>query len=286
MFSRALFIAAPLITAAATASLWRDIADNSVAEEGMARWASVHGYWSARSPLDDEASSYWRWRAPSRTTLMDQLADADAIDVLAAGAGQEVWIVNAAAHLDIEDIPVSAMPLISIATASLLGVELDDDPDNFKAIEEQILASLNPWHEEMMRRCGDCVPPSAPFPAPETSMVSAAQGLVPRGTTGISIAAERHRRSAKPLPAPPTPMAAMVHRIRDGGAPTSSEWSTPGLAGMAALEIGAQQRKDLIPALLSLAATGPSSTDQIAALWAARSMGATSPLIERIEAKL
>jgi hypothetical protein len=81
-------------------------------------------------------------------------------------------------------------------------------------------------------------------------------------------------------------MAAMVHRIREGGVPTSSEWSTPGLAGMAALEIGAQERKNLIPALLSVAATGPSSTDQIAALWAARSLGASSPMLDEIEAKL
>lgn len=286
MFSRAFFIAVPLVVAAAAASLWRDLADTDVAEDGMAQWVSVHGYWSARSPLDSEPSSYWRWRAPVRNQLMSQFAHADPLDVLAAGAGQEVWVVNAAAHLDIEDIPTDAMPLVAISTAALLGVEVDDDPQTFQMLGEQIQASLNPWHQAMIQRCGDCAPPSAPLPAPLTPMDASSQDLDPQGTTGISIGVERRRRSAMPLLSTATPMTAMVHRIREGGLPTSAEWATPGLAGMAALELGVHGRTDVIPALMSVATDGPSSTDQIAALWAARMLGATSSMIDKIEARL
>ena len=96
----------------------------------------------------------------------------------------------------------------------------------------------------------------------------------------------RLQRSALPTPDTPLPIVAMMRRIREGGLPNEAEWSTVGLAGMAALELGAQDRTEQIPILLEVAQSGPSATDRIAALWAARKMGASSKEIIKVESRL
>ena len=78
-------------------------------------------------------------------------------------------------------------------------------------------------------------------------------------------------------------MVAMVKRIREGGAPTQQEWSTPGLSGMAALEMARTGNRSLADQFLWLAREGPSRTDRIAGLWAAQQVGATDPMLERIK---
>jgi len=241
---------------------------------------------SARPVASDTTSIYWRWRAPLRAGRLEFLTEADPLTVLSAGAGQEVWAINAAAGKNVDDIPVQAMPLISISTASFLGVEVADDPEIFKMLGNQIVGSLNPWRDAMARRCGDCAPPAMPFPAPGEAMSTGVGALKARDTTGVSIGVERHRRTVVPMLNRPTPMQALVIRLREGGAPTAAEWATPGLAGMAALELSARGDKRWIPTLLQAAQTGPSGTDQIAALWAARNLGGQHPLIARVEAAL
>ena len=117
-------------------------------------------------------------------------------------------------------------------------------------------------------------------------MIAAQHGLDPRGATGINIDVERRRRSALPLNDPASPMAEMVVQLRNGKLPTARQWATPGLAGMAALELASQERKELTPAFLTLGYSGPSGTDRIAGLWAARLMGASDPVLDTIEAAL
>ena len=83
-----------------------------------------------------------------------------------------------------------------------------------------------------------------------------------------------------------SPLTHVVIRVRDGGSPTPEEWQMRGVAGMAALELARAGRVDSIPVLLARAETAPSRADRIACLWAARQLGANSPLIDRIEASL
>ena len=273
-----------LICAASTASIWLDLADSASAEQGMHAWSAAHQHHSEQpSPA---TSFYWRWRAPSTNSLLEQMAATEASSVLGIGAGQEVWVLSAAANSDRADIPTEAMPLIAVSTATFLGIQLPDEPGPFRMMSEQILSGLDPWRSEMAARCGDCAPPAAPFPTPGAPMQASAHGFDPRAATGVSIAVERYRRSVMPPLGAPSAMTAMVRRIREGGMPSAEEWATPGLAGMGALELGARKQVSALPAILAVATDGPSATDQIAALWAARLLGAEHPHIQTIEAAL
>ena len=286
MSIRTLIVSALVILSATALSLWRDLNNEAMKHTMMNDWAKAQRSFSARSPTAPAPNNYWRWRTMPQEDRLQYLSKANAWDIFSAGPGQEVWAINAAAGLNIDEIPVTVMPLISISTASFLGVEIAEEPQVFRMLGEQIVGSLNPWREAMAQRCGDCAPPATPFPAPAEPMHSTAQGLEPRGTTGISIAVERYRRTVLPILAQPTPMASMVKRIREGGAPSPREWSTPGLAGVAALELGARGDRKWVPALMQAAKTGPSGTDQIAALWAAKQLGGHDPIIQKIEAAL
>ncbi len=81
-------------------------------------------------------------------------------------------------------------------------------------------------------------------------------------------------------------LTTMMARIRDGDKPSVTEWNTRGLAGMAALELAMAQRTESLPEVLDCARRGPSRTDRIAALWAARAMGSTDPMIEQVVSAL
>ena len=286
MSARTPIVSALLILGASALSLWQDLRNQSLYERKMSDWTQAHRSYSARASTNPTQNIYWRWRALPDKNRLDYLSKGDAWAVFSAGPGQEVWAINAAAEKNINEIPTKVMPLISVSTASFLGVEIEEEPEIFRILGEQIIGSLNPWREALAQRCGDCAPPPASFRAPAEPLHAGSQGLDPRGTTGISIAVERYRRTVLPIIARPSPMAAMVKRIREGGAPTAREWSTPGLAGMAALEIGARGEVKWIPALLQAAKTGPSGTDQIAAMWAARHLGSQDPIIQRVEAAL
>ena len=84
----------------------------------------------------------------------------------------------------------------------------------------------------------------------------------------------------------PLPIVDMVKRIRNGGQPTTEEWNTPGLAGMAALELSLSGDPALADTFLWLGRNGPSRTDKIAGLWAAKQVGASDPMLSKIDSKL
>ena len=277
-------LAAVLVTAASAASIWLDLAATASAAQGMHTWSAAHQQQSARpspnSPL------YWRWRAPGNTDLLKEIGTTPPATFLGVGAGQEVWAINSAAQQSRARVPNQAMPLIAVSTATFLGVQLPDDPEPFRIMSEHILSGLDPWRTELATRCGDCAPPPAPFPTPGAPMQASSHGFDPRAATGVSIAVERYRRSVMPPMGAPSPMTAMVRRIREGGVPTADEWATPGLAGMGALELGARMNTSALPAILAVATDGPSATDEIAALWAVKLLGGQHPDLRTIEAAL
>ena len=277
-------VAAVLVAGASAASIWLDLADTASAEQGMHAWSAAHRHHSARPSTN--ASLYWRWRAPGNADFLNQVGSTKPATILGVGAGQEVWAINAAAQQSRAQVPAQAMPLIAVSTATFLGVQLPDDPEPFRIMSEHILSGLDPWRTELATRCGDCAPPPAPFPTPGAPMQASAHGFDPRAATGVSIAVERYRRSVMPPMGAPSPMTAMVRRIREGGEPTAEEWATPGLAGMGALELGARMKVSALPAILAVATSGPSATDEIAALWAAKLLGGQHPDLQTIEAAL
>jgi len=252
--------------------------------QAMQAWASAHAYWSNRDPSEEPPSPYWRWRAPIRQGQLQALGQAVPYDFLVQmGAGQEVWAINEAAQHPVYQIPAAALPLISLSTASFLGLKLPDRPEAFDMLSRQVVGGLKPWRQQLQDLCDSCAPAARPFPAPLTHLIAGSEGLGARGATGISIGVEQHRRTASPIMEQPSPIVAMVKRIRNGGQPTNEEWNTPGLAGMAALELSLSGDPSLADTFLWLARNGPSRTDRIAGLWAAKQVGASDPMLTQIE---
>ena len=279
---RIAMIASATVCASAVGSFWLDHRERSAASVNIKAWVDQHAHWRN----DPNSPEPWRWRAPATEGRFTRWSNTDPRTVLLAGAGQEVWAVNEAAKVGTTNVPTEAIPLVSISTASFLGVSLPMEPNLFHMLSEGIVAGLDPWRTIMVQRCGSCAPYARAFPSPDEPVVTAEHGLAAQGVTGINIDVERRRRSAVPFNNTPSPMTAMVLGLRNGAIPTPVHWATPGLAGMAALELAAMQRTDLAPAFQALGSSGPSRTDKIAGLWAAHLMGATTPELETIKAAM
>lgn len=252
----------------------------------LTQWTELHQRWTTGAKQSVPNPAYWRWRAPAAKDRLQQMATVNPHEVLSVGAGQEVWAVNEAAYLGHTSIPTESLALVAVSTASFLGIALPDDAQSFSVISQQIIAGLNPWHSLLRSRCGTCAPRGRDFPGPRAPTSDGPQGLDERSNTGISIEAERRLRSVRPFTHPPSSMAAMVINIRGGKLPTSDEMATPGLAGMAVLELAAQGRSDLSETFLRLGREGPSGTDQIAGYWAAQLVGTDHPTLTAIRAHL
>ena len=269
--------------AATLASFWLDHTDRLRTAEGIRGWALSHAQWRD----DPNAPEPWRWRAPSSANRLARWSTIQPRTFLLAGAGQEVWAVNEAAGVGKQAVPTEVIPLLSISTAGFLGVALPMETHHFDMLAEGIVAGLDPWRTVMVQRCGDCAPHARAFPAPDVPVLIAENSLDAHGATGINIDVERRRRSVVPFNNSGRPLTEMVIRIRNGAMPTAAQWSTPGLAGMAALELAAQGRSDLRSTFQQLGRTGPSRTDRIAGLWAAHLMGVNDdPYLAAIEALL
>ena len=275
-----------IIGLASLFSLGMDRARKAKDLNRLTQWIEQHARWTTGDKQSVPNAAYWRWRAPAAADRLQQMASVTPQQVLSVGAGQEVWAVNEAAYLGHGSIPTQAIPLLAVSTAPFLGIALPDDPQSFSVISSQILGGLNPWHSLLKSRCGACAPAGRDFPAPHAPLSDGPQGLDERNNTGISIEVERRSRSVRPFLHPASPMAAMVIHIRGGGLPNSDHLSTPGLAGMAALELASQGRSDLSETFLRLGREGPSGTDQIAGYWAAQLVGATHPTLTAIQAHL
>ena len=251
--------------------------------QAMEAWASAHAYWVNRAPADKPPSPYWRWRALVNEGRLEELERATPFEFLQMGAGQEVWAVNEAAQASAGQIPGGAIPLISVSTATFLGAQLPDDPVAFGLASQQVIAGLSPWRQRLADACGTCAPAAQPFPSSIAYRVAGSQGINARGAIGVSIGVEQYRRTAAPIPVSASPMIAMVKRIRNGGVPTEDEWRTPGLSGMAALELALRGDSSFANSFLELGRTGPSRSDKIAGFWAAKQVGAEDAILTIIE---
>lgn len=246
-------------------------------------WVSQHTQWNKDGTGSPEA--YWNARSP-RGEPLQTLSDIEPWTFWSVGPGQEAWAVNAAAAVGPQSVPTAAIPLVAISTCSFLGMELPDDEDFFTELLDLSTGAIRPWRYELLSRCGDCAPPTTPLPPTQDLHSVTHIKLNPIGARSIAIAAERERRAVLASPVQQSVLAHMVSRIRNGGDPSDEEWALRGVAGMAALELAKMNRQDAIPVLLNQAEHGPSRTDRIASLWAARQLGAKDVLIERVEAAL
>ncbi len=271
------------VVGAAVTSFWMDHRDRTQTATAIRAWAQSHAQWRD----DPNAPVPWRWRAPSQDNRLARWATVEPRDFLRAGAGQEVWAVNEAAGAGKQHVPTEVIPLLSISTAGFLGVALPMETHHFDMLADGIVAGLDPWRTIMVQRCGACAPHARAFPAPDVPLLIAENSLDAHGATGVNIDVERRRRSVVPFNNAGRPLTEMVIRIRNGAMPTAAQWATPGLAGMAALELAAQQRTDLAETFQQLGRTGPSRTDRIAGLWAAHLVGVQGdPYLDAIEALL
>lgn len=281
MISRLTMSSALAVVAAAVGSFWSDHRQRTTRAAAVSDWVSSHARWRD----DPSAPEPWRWRAPSTKNRLDRWGKVAPRTILMAGAGQEVWAVNEAAGVGRDAVPTEAIPLISISTAGFLGVALPMEPEHFDMLSTGIVAGLDPWRTIMVQRCGGCAPYARAFPSPDVPVLVAEHGVDAQGATGVNIDVERRRRSAVPFNNAGRPLTEMVIQVRNGALPTSANWATAGLAGMAALELAAQRRTDLTETFQQLGRSGPSRTDRIAGLWAAHLMGATNdPYLDAIKA--
>ncbi|MGB0638768.1 MAG: hypothetical protein ACPGTU_05520 [Myxococcota bacterium] len=246
-------------------------------------WATQHAQWNKDGTGSPE--TYWNARSP-RGEPLQTLANVEPWRFWSTGAGQEAWAINAAAAVGPQSVPNEVIPLVAISTCSFLGMELPDEEEFFTELLALSTGAVRPWRYELLRRCGDCAPPTTPMPPTQDLHSVTHIKLNPLGARNIAIAAERERRAVLASPVQQSVLAHMVSRIRNGGDPSDEEWALRGVAGMAALELAKMNRQDAIPTLLNQAEHGPSRTDRIASLWAARQLGAKSVLIERVEAAL
>ena len=280
---RLAIVSATAIVGAAVTSFWLDHRNRTQAAVAVHAWTQSHSQWRD----DPNAPNPWRWRAPSEENRLARWAKVAPREFLRAGAGQEVWAVNEAAGVGKQRVPTEMIPLLSISTAGFLGVALPMEVHHFDMLAEGIVAGLDPWRTIMVQRCGSCAPHARAFPAPDVPLLIAENSLDAHGATGVNIDVERRRRSVVPFNNAGRPLTEMVIRIRNGAMPTAAQWSTPGLAGMAALELAAQQRSDLAETFQQLGRTGPSRTDRIAGLWAAHLVGVQDdPYLDAIKALL
>ena len=258
-------------------------AERSKVVQDANEWAAHHSEWRENGTGTPKA--YWQARAP-RGDQLQSISNIDPWDFWSSGAGQEAWAVNVAAAVGPQAVPNPTIPLVAISTCSLLGIELPDDEEFFHELMGLSTGAIRPWRHELLSRCGECAPPTTPLPPTQDLHSVTHMKPNPLGARNIAIAAERERRSVLANPTNQNVLAHMVSRIRNGGEPSMEEWNLRGVAGMAALELARMDRKEAIPTLLKQAENGPSRTDKIASLWAARQLGATSELIERVEAAL
>jgi len=167
-------------------------------------------------------------------------------------------VVSWGAGASLRSLDRDNLLVLAAATATLLGSEIvasDDDPR--LPGPDDAVAGLERLRQALHMTCLDCAPPPAPLPAPRNPEVSA------------SLAGERIVRSGTEAPDVAPPLGAVVAASRGTGAHPMATWVTPGLAGLAALEMARAGDSAAIPHLLAQGVRGPDAPDRVAALYAA-----------------
>ena len=170
MSARTPIVSALLILGASALSLWQDLRNQSLYERKMSDWTQAHRSYSARASTNPTQNIYWRWRALPDKNRLDYLSKGDAWAVFSAGPGQEVWAINAAAEKNINEIPTNVMPLISVSTASFLGVEIEEEP-------------------EVSPQLGELAPALVPTDTPSTQVISPSAPAVATAMVSVGMLA-------------------------------------------------------------------------------------------------
>ena len=151
------------------------------------------------------------------------------------------------------ELPYEAALLWALAEGDALGMRGDEAADaEAQALERA--AALTRFRDGLELICGACAPdPAAPEAVAQPTLVRTAE-LSLRGTVAMDDVDARRD---------------VVVAVRQDRDVPATAWSTPGLAGLAALELGRRARAGDLELVLTAVAEGPSAPDRLAALYAA-----------------
>ncbi|GEM_PF-2185784 len=147
--------------------------------------------------------------------------------------------------------PREVQLLWASAEAAALGLPLAEGDSEARALESA--AVLTRFRTGLEEQCGACAPDAQPPTFDPRAPVAARAELLVR--SGTRAATE-------------DPLAAVVETIRTRGTLDDAVWSTPGLAGLAALELGRRGHPADGDLLRAAAETGPAAADRLAARYA------------------
>ncbi len=219
------------------------------AQAEVLAWDEAQADWSiGRRPA--EALRYPPTKPEQGKALVAELG----IEAWSQGpGGREALVVSWGS----EDLEGDAPLVLAASTASLLGFVSEGRP---RAHAEAALAA----QEDLRVRY-----------APEL----AARAFPPSGPEDVaassSLSAQRMLRSGAPT-ADTSELGWLIVQVRRGEALDPSVWSTPGACGMAALELGRRGNAGDLDLLLRASIEGPTATDRLAALYAARRLAPVS----------
>lgn len=163
---------------------------------------------------------------------------------------------------DADELAYEPLLLWALAEADALGLRGAEQADaEAQALERA--AALERFRSALDETCGSCAPaPAAPEAVAQPTLVRTAE-LALRGTTPLE--SDDARRD-------------VVVAVREQRPVPDGAWTTPGLAGLAALELGRRDAPGDLELVLAAIADGPSAPDRLAALYAADRLAADADL--------
>lgn len=196
----------------------------------------------------------WLSYPPTRSAQGKTLLAEVGVEGWARGpGGREALVVSWGA----EGLEGEAPWVMAASTASLLGFRADGDPrshaDRALAAQEALREIYAPDLE------AKAFPPVGPADVAASSSLSA-QRMLRSGVETQDSAA----------------LGGLIAAVRRGEDLAPSVWSTPGHCGMAALELGRRGRVEDLEILLRASIEGPTATDRLASLYAARRLAPVS----------
>jgi hypothetical protein len=179
-----------------------------------------------------------------------------------APPGWEAIVVSWAAHLEDGSDPTpierDAIEVLAVAQVAFLGSPRMVEEDSVdRRVDVSVRAQTRALRQ--LEALGEFADPGA---YPPRAIAH------PFTEPSVVLEAERSLRASVPF-TPEHPLAHLVATIRRGETPEASTWWEPGAAGLGALELGRRGDWQDLPTLVTVAADGPSSSDRIAALYAA-----------------
>ncbi len=221
----------------------------------------IAGIWAAHVQSDADSG-----RARRATVLIAPIPGMISVQrrVLMGDEPAAVALVAARAEHPLGKMKPAELLALAAATGTLLGLP----PDGEHRDPADLLAGQETLRLAMVASCADCAPAAA-------NMVGAIDAFGARPTSAAVVAEAMARGSAPGVDASP-PLGEVGVAIRRGGTPILDTWTTPGVAGFAALEAARAGRVDLAAAIRGVARGegGVGPADRLAADAALSRMGA------------